>query len=231
MCWLHQAQWLDPLSHASPVLISSMIHRFIPIFFVISYHLRHSAFTQITWSWTNGNLSDLGIRESIGIGGKMWFLSSQGWFYATFNIQPLVIYRTVIKTQLSSYFWQLPCIVLAASPPTRYLLLSNTLWGSRLPFAWYSWTPMLYQLLQMSSLCSSRQPHLTHSSFEMCQVIWRVASKWNTKLQRLTNLWQKVSGQHSCRITPHFFFFFFFHWARGALPAGATLLGWPNYGN
>jgi hypothetical protein len=24
--------------------------------------------------------------------------------------------------------------------------------------------------------------------------------------------------------------FFFFHWARGALPAGATLLGWPNYG-
>jgi len=23
---------------------------------------------------------------------------------------------------------------------------------------------------------------------------------------------------------------FFFHWARGALPAGATLLGWPNYG-
>ena len=22
----------------------------------------------------------------------------------------------------------------------------------------------------------------------------------------------------------------FFHWARGALPAGATLLGWPNYG-
>ncbi len=23
---------------------------------------------------------------------------------------------------------------------------------------------------------------------------------------------------------------FFFHWARGALPAGATLLGWPKYG-
>ena len=26
------------------------------------------------------------------------------------------------------------------------------------------------------------------------------------------------------------YFFFFFHWARGALPAGATRLGWPNYG-
>ena len=24
--------------------------------------------------------------------------------------------------------------------------------------------------------------------------------------------------------------YLFFHWARGALPAGATLLGWPNYG-
>ena len=138
----------------------------------------------------------------------MWFLSSQGWFYAAFNIQPLVIYRTVIKTQLCSYFWQLPCIVLAASP-TRYLLLSNTLWGSRLPFAWYSWTPMLYQLIQMSSLGSSRQPHLTHSSFEMCQVIWRVASKWNTKLQGLTNLWQKVSGQALLSLYPPFFFFFF----------------------
>jgi len=29
----------------------------------------------------------------------------------------------------------------------------------------------------------------------MCQVIWRAVSKWNTKLQRLTYLWQKVSGQ------------------------------------
>jgi hypothetical protein len=24
--------------------------------------------------------------------------------------------------------------------------------------------------------------------------------------------------------------YFFFHWGRGALPTGATLLGWPNYG-
>jgi hypothetical protein len=42
----------------------------------------------------------------------------------------------------------------------------------------------------------------------MCQVIWRVASKWNTKLQRLTNLCDKRSQvRHSCRITPHFFLF------------------------
>jgi hypothetical protein len=30
--------------------------------------------------------------------------------------------------------------------------------------------------------------------------------------------------------TPCYLSSFFFHWARGALPAGATLLGWPNYG-
>jgi len=30
--------------------------------------------------------------------------------------------------------------------------------------------------------------------------------------------------------TPFTLTSFFFHWARGALPAGATLLGWPNYG-
>jgi hypothetical protein len=30
--------------------------------------------------------------------------------------------------------------------------------------------------------------------------------------------------------TPCYLSSFFFHWACGALPAGATLLGWPNYG-
>ncbi len=42
----------------------------------------------------------------------------------------------------------------------------------------------------------------------MCQVIWRVASKWNTKLQQLTNLWQMVSGQALLSHYPPFFSFF-----------------------
>ncbi len=37
------------------------------------------------------------------------------------------------------------------------------------------------------------------------------------------------SGQRNFN-TPFTLTSFFFHWARGALPAGATLLGWPNYG-
>ena len=38
----------------------------------------------------------------------------------------------------------------------------------------------------------------------------------------------RTDGQIST--PPDTLLLFFFHWARGALPAGATLLGWPNYG-
>ena len=39
---------------------------------------------------------------------------------------------------------------------------------------------------------------------------------------------RQTEGQIST--PPDTLLLFFFHWARGALPAGATLLGWPNYG-
>jgi hypothetical protein len=45
---------------------------------------------------------------------------------------------------------------------------------------------------------------------------------------KLLPLWSVPDGQHSS--PPVTYFFFYWHWARGALPAGATLLGWPNYG-
>jgi len=38
---------------------------------------------------------------------------------------------------------------------------------------------------------------------------------------------RQKDGQHS---SPPFTLLLFFSRARGALPAGATLLGWPNYG-
>ena len=46
---------------------------------------------------------------------------------------------------------------------------------------------------------------------------------------KLLPLWSVPDGQRNLN-TPCYLSSFFFHWARGALPAGATLLGWPNYG-
>jgi hypothetical protein len=46
---------------------------------------------------------------------------------------------------------------------------------------------------------------------------------------KLLPFWSVTDGQRKF-FTPCSLSSFFPHWARGALPAGATLLGWPNYG-
>jgi hypothetical protein len=46
---------------------------------------------------------------------------------------------------------------------------------------------------------------------------------------KLNPFWSIPDGQTNFN-TPCSLSSFFFHWACGALPAGATLLGWPNYG-
>ncbi len=45
---------------------------------------------------------------------------------------------------------------------------------------------------------------------------------------KLITFWSITDRQISTPLVP--LVFSFFHWVRGALPAGATLLGWPNYG-
>jgi hypothetical protein len=47
---------------------------------------------------------------------------------------------------------------------------------------------------------------------------------------KLLPLWSVTDRQTEGRTTFFTPYGSFFHWARGALPAGATLLGWPNYG-
>ncbi len=60
-----------------------------------------------------------------------------------------------------------------------------------------------------------------------------ISDNYHTPLLFPTYLPQAYSlleryGQKDKILHPLFPKLFFFHWARGALPAGATLLGWPN---
>ena len=85
-------------------------------------------------------------------------------------------------------------------------------------FSLFALSKLAYSLFVLSELvCTKKVPYPIHYSlliYPKLILLWSVPDR-------------QTDGQGSSPLVP---LFFFFHWAHGALPAGANLLGWPNWG-
>ena len=85
-------------------------------------------------------------------------------------------------------------------------------------FSLFALSELVYSLFALSELVCTKNvfyPILLFPTF-------------SPQASSLLERYGRTDGQISTH--PDTLLLFFFHWARGALPAGTTLLGWPNYG-
>jgi len=115
------------------------------------------------------------------------------------------------------------------------MLLSNkmtvTIWLSLLPFYFIIWLSpswilpsaawQTFSLFALSELVCTKHVFYPILLFPLLS---------HPKLLPLWSIKDRQTEGRTTFFTPLYLTSFFFHWAPGALPAGATLLGWPNYG-